>query len=87
MMMGISGIGNTPGERTMRTNSAPLSSGSSQSMIDQQIAHDLAHELAVVDHQHAKRRNQRLDFALAQRRLHATPTPPPSTRAASRITP
>ncbi len=31
MMMGTSGIGNTPGERTMRTSSAPLSSGISQS--------------------------------------------------------
>ena len=33
MMIGMSGIGNTPGERTMRTSSAPLSSGSSQSRI------------------------------------------------------
>ena len=32
-MIGTSENGNTPGERTMRTNSAPLSSGSSQSMI------------------------------------------------------
>ena len=31
MMIGTSGTGNTPGERTMRTNSAPLSSGNSQS--------------------------------------------------------
>ena len=31
MMMGMSGVGNTPGERTMRTSSAPLSSGISQS--------------------------------------------------------
>ena len=31
MMIGTSGTGNTPGERTMRTSSAPLSSGISQS--------------------------------------------------------
>ena len=29
----MSGIGNTPGERTMRTSSAPLNSGISQSRI------------------------------------------------------
>ena len=32
-MIGTSGTGNTPGDRTIRTNSAPLSSGNSQSRI------------------------------------------------------
>ena len=93
MMIGTSGIGNTPGERTMRTNSAPLSSGISQSRItmsgptvriassagdavarlvdlahadiDQQSAHDLAHELVVVDDQHAEALDEKLDVGFA----------------------